>query len=63
MSWTPAAGMILKHKAIAQKVKLVESELIGSVTFWTVKEHDRYGDPRPWKIGEQNLLNQYDPEK
>jgi hypothetical protein len=56
--------MILKHKTIHQKVKIVECEELPAGVFWLVVEHDRSSvvDNRPWLIGEPWLVEQYDPE-
>jgi hypothetical protein len=63
MGWTPKAGMILKHKTIHQKVKVVGLENIPAGAFWLVVESDRNSvvDERPWMIGEALLVEQYDP--
>jgi hypothetical protein len=63
MEWTPKAGMILKHKTIQQKVKVIGLENIPAGAFWLVVESDRsfVVDERPWMIGEALLIEQYDP--
>jgi hypothetical protein len=55
--------MILKHKTIQQKVKVIGLENIPAGAFWLVAESDRSSvtDKRPWMIGEALLIEQYDP--
>jgi hypothetical protein len=61
MSWTPEVGKILKHQTISQKIVLLERRDIGGMLFWLVEEYDRHGNPSPWMIIEQYLVEQYEP--
>jgi len=59
--WTPKLDLVLRHKTIQQTIEITGSMVLeGLPTFWQVRLHGAYGDPKPWMIVETALKEQYE---
>jgi len=53
--------MLLNHKTIRQRVRILERRMFPVGVFWEIIEVSGSLSERPWLIGEANLIEQYIP--
>lgn len=64
MTWTPRAGLVLKHNDVDRKIELVKQVEIAGMIFWEVSE-DTHGvvKENSWLIHESCIVDGYTPKR